>query len=60
MIEKRRRDGHHTELAVQLLDEMEQSLRLHKQDRDRLRRELRGDDAELSANSTAIGSERTQ
>lgn len=38
-IEKRRRDGHHTELAMQLLHEMEESLRLHVQDRDRLRRE---------------------
>jgi hypothetical protein len=38
-IEKRRRDGHHIELAMQLLDEMEESLRLHIHDRDRLRRE---------------------
>jgi hypothetical protein len=38
-IEKRRRDGHHTELAMQLLEEMEESLRLHILDRDRLRRE---------------------
>jgi hypothetical protein len=43
-IEKRRRDGHHTELAMQLLEEMEESLRLHIQDRDRLRREWMGND----------------
>jgi phytoene dehydrogenase-like protein len=41
-VEKRRRDGHHTELALQLLEEMEESLRLHIQDRDRLRREWTG------------------
>jgi hypothetical protein len=39
-IEKRRRDGHHTELAMQLLEEMEESLRLHVQDLDRLRQEM--------------------
>ena len=39
-IAKRRRDGHHTELAMQLLEEMEGSLRLHIQDRDRLRQEF--------------------
>jgi hypothetical protein len=43
-VEKRRRDGRHTELAMQLLDEMEESLRLHIQDRDRLRREWAGVD----------------
>jgi hypothetical protein len=41
-VEKRRRDGHHTQLAMQLLTEMEESLRLHLQDRDRLRQELAG------------------
>ncbi len=39
-IAKRRRDGHHTELAMQLLEEMENSLRLHVQERDRLRQEM--------------------
>jgi hypothetical protein len=39
-IEKRRRDGHHTQLALHLLTEMEESLRLHIRDRDRLRRDL--------------------
>ena len=39
-IAKRRRNGHHTELAMQLLEEMEDSLRRHVQDRDRLRQEL--------------------
>jgi hypothetical protein len=41
-IAKRRRDGHHTELAVHLLNEMEESLRLHMRDRDRLRQQLTG------------------
>ena len=39
-IEQRRRDGHDVELATQLLAEMEESQRLHLNDRDRLRREL--------------------
>src|SRR5688572_8671080 len=38
-VEKRLRDGHHAELPMQSLEEMEESLRLHIQDRDRLRRE---------------------
>jgi len=41
-VEKRRREGHHTQLAMQLLTEMEESLRLHIQDRDRLRQGLAG------------------
>jgi hypothetical protein len=39
-VEKRRRDGHHTQLAIQLLTEMEESLRLRILDRDRLRRDM--------------------
>jgi hypothetical protein len=42
-VDKRRCAGHHTQLAMQLLAEMEESLRLHVQDRDRLRQELAGD-----------------
>jgi hypothetical protein len=47
-IEKRRRDGHHTQLALQLLTEMEESLRLHIRDRDRLRLELAADRTPLA------------
>jgi hypothetical protein len=43
VIEKRRRDGRHTELAMHLLAEMEKSLRLRIQERDRLRQHLSGD-----------------
>jgi hypothetical protein len=39
-IAKRRRDSHHTELAMHLLEEMEESLRLHTEDRDRLLQQL--------------------
>jgi hypothetical protein len=43
MIEKRRRDGRHAELAMHVLAEMEESLRLRIQERDRLRQHLPGD-----------------
>ena len=39
-IEQRRRDGRNVELATRLLAEMEETQRLHVNDRDRLRREL--------------------
>jgi hypothetical protein len=60
-IEKRRRDGHHTELAAQLLEEMEESLRLHIQDRDRLRREWAENarPGELQEESASTTAERT-
>ena len=62
-VEKRRRDGHHAELAMQLLEEMEESLRLHIQDRDRLRREwasnLQGELGGLQGESATAAAERT-
>ena len=61
-VEKRRRDGHHAELATQLLEEMEESLRLHIQDRDRLRREWAGiaRPGGLQPESATAAAERTQ
>ena len=42
-IDERRREGHDVELPVKVLAEMEESLRLHIEGRDRLLRELTGD-----------------
>ena len=39
-IDERRRDGHDVELAVDLLDEMEESQRVQVMDRDRQLRDL--------------------
>jgi hypothetical protein len=60
-VEKRRRDGHHAELATQLLEEMEESLRLHVQDRDRLRREWASDPrlSDLQRQDAAPAAERS-
>jgi hypothetical protein len=59
-IAKRRRGGHHTELAMQLLDEMEKSLQLQIKDRDRLRRECAGitPPGELQGETTTAIAER--